>query len=117
MVDKAYITPSVIKWARETAHMSLETAASKVPVSLERLVQWESGASQPTIRQAEILAKAYKRPFALFFLPKPPIDFTPLQDFRRKVAGPLTTGSIFIIREIRQRQAWTREYYEENGEA
>lgn len=97
--------------------MNLETAAKSIPVSPEKLAQWESGASKPTIRQAEVLAKTYKRPFALLFLPKPPLDFTPLQDFRRKVAGPLSTSSVFIIREIRQRQAWTKAFYEENGEA
>jgi Zn-dependent peptidase ImmA (M78 family)/DNA-binding XRE family transcriptional regulator len=116
MGDKAIITPSVLKWARETAHMSLETAAGKVAATAERLSEWEGGKSQPTIRQAETLAKAYHRPFALFFLPQPPMDFQPLQDFRRNTAGPLNTASVFIIREIRQKQAWTREFYEESGE-
>jgi Zn-dependent peptidase ImmA (M78 family) len=97
--------------------MSIETAASKVPVQPEKLAQWESGAAQPTIRQAEILANAYRRPLALFFLPQLPHDFMPLQDYRRKTAGPLTTASVFIIREIQQRQAWAREFCEENGES
>jgi transcriptional regulator with XRE-family HTH domain len=117
VADKAYITPTVIKWARETAHMTLEVAASKVSVQPERLAQWEAGATQPTIRQAETLAKTYKRPFALFFLPQPPRDFMPLQDFRRKTAGALTTAAVFIIREMQQRQAWVRDFYEENGES
>lgn len=69
MADKANITPKVLKWARTTAHMSLEVAASKIPVSPDKLAQWESGDAQPTIRQAEILAKAYRRLLALFFLP------------------------------------------------
>ncbi|HEY4205532.1 MAG TPA: XRE family transcriptional regulator, partial [Puia sp.] len=116
VADKANITPAVIKWARETAHMSLEAASSKVSVQPDRLSQWETGALQPTIRQAEALAKAYKRPFAFFFLPQPPRDFMPLQDFRRKTAGPLTTASVFIIREMQQRQAWARDFYEESDE-
>jgi len=96
--------------------MPLEIAAAKVSVQPERLAQWEAGTAQPTIRQAETLAKAYKRPFALFFLPQPPHDFMPLQDFRRKMAGPLSTAAVFIIREMQQRQAWARDFYEENGE-
>ena len=35
-------------------------------------------------QQAKSLAKAYKRPFALFFLPDIPKDFLPLQDYRKK---------------------------------
>ncbi|HRG07969.1 MAG TPA: XRE family transcriptional regulator [Cyclobacteriaceae bacterium] len=116
MADKANITPKVLKWARESARMTEEVAAAKVPISVEKLKEWEDGVSLPTIRQAEILAKAYRRPFALFFLPDVPRDFQPLQDFRNKDAKPLSTGSIFIIREIQQKQAWIRDVYEESRE-
>ena len=74
------------------------------------------GASFPTIRQAQSLAKAYKRPFALFFLPDIPNDFQPLQDFRKPGSKELSTSSIFIIREIQQKQAWISEVNEENNE-
>nr|MBI1230403.1 ImmA/IrrE family metallo-endopeptidase [Cytophagales bacterium] len=76
----------------------------------------QRGESQPTIRQAQTLAKAYKRPFALFFLPDIPRDFQPLQDFRKPGAKPLTTSSIFIIREIQQKQAWISDVNSENKE-
>ena len=75
--------------------MPLETAAARVHVALEKLVEWESGASQPTIKQAETLAKAYKRSFAIFFLPEEPRDFTPLQDFRKKNAKPRNSVGIY----------------------
>lgn len=117
MVDKAYITPIVFKWARESAKMTAETAAIKVNVPAERLLEWEAGASQPTIKQAQTLAKAYKRPFALFFLPDIPRDFQPLQDFRRSDSKSLSTGSVFMIREIQQKQAWISETNRENSEA
>jgi len=116
MADKAFITPIVLKWARESARMSEETAAAKVSVSVGKLIEWEDGTSQPTIRQAQTLAKAYKRPFALFFLSEIPRDFQPLQDFRKSGSTPLTTSSIFIIREIQQKQAWIRDVYSENNE-
>ena len=116
MGDKAYITPNVLKWARESARMSEETAAAKVSVTVEKLKEWELGTSQPTIRQAQNLAKAYKRPFALFFLPDIPRDFQPLQDFRKKGSKELTTSSIFIIREIQQKQAWISDVYAEDNE-
>jgi Zn-dependent peptidase ImmA (M78 family)/DNA-binding XRE family transcriptional regulator len=116
MADKAFITPAVAKWARETAHMTLEIAAEKVSISPERLKEWENGQGQPTILQAQKLAAIYHRPFALFFLPQPPYDFTPLQDFRRKTASSLGTASTFILREIRQKQAWVKDFFEESGE-
>jgi Zn-dependent peptidase ImmA (M78 family)/transcriptional regulator with XRE-family HTH domain len=116
MADKAYITPKVLRWSRESARISEEIAAAKVSVSVEKLREWEEGISEPTINQAQTLAKAYKRPFALFFLPDIPNDFQPLQDFRKKDSKPLGTGSIFIIREIQQKQAWISEVNEENKE-
>ncbi|SFE44026.1 Zn-dependent peptidase ImmA, M78 family [Chitinophaga sp. CF118] len=115
MADKAYITPKVLRWARESARISLETAAAKVNVTAEKLSEWEEGVELPTIRQAETLAKSYKRPFALFFLPEVPRDFQPLQDFRKDSAKELGTASVFIIREIQQKQTWTREVYEDEG--
>jgi Zn-dependent peptidase ImmA (M78 family) len=116
VAEKAYITPNVLKWARESARISEEIAAAKVSVSVEKLIEWEIGINQPTIRQAQTLAIAYKRPFALFFLPEIPKDFQPLQDFRKKGSKVLGTASIFIIREIQQKQSWISEVNEGNNE-
>lgn len=116
MANKAYITPNVLKWARESSRMSEETAAAKVSVTEDKLKEWELGSSQPTIKQAQTLAKSYKRPFALFFLPEVPRDFQPLQDYRKKGAKALTTSSIFIIREIQQKQNWISDVFVENKE-
>lgn len=58
MADKAFITPKVLKWARESARMSLESAAGKVNIAVEKLEAWEDGEQQPPIKQAETLAKA-----------------------------------------------------------
>jgi Zn-dependent peptidase ImmA (M78 family)/transcriptional regulator with XRE-family HTH domain len=116
MAEKAFITPNVLKWARESAKMTELIAAAKVSVTVEKLKEWEDGINQPTIRQAQTLAKAYKRPFALFFLPDIPRDFQPLQDFRKSGSKSLTTSSIFIIREIQQKQAWLSDVYSDNQE-
>ena len=116
MAEKAYITAKVFKWARESAKITEEIAASKAAVPIEKFREWETGNNYPTIKQAQKLAKAYKRPFALFFLPDVPTDFQPLQDFRKTGSKELSTSSIFIIREIQQKQAWIREVNEENDE-
>ena len=115
MADKADITPKVLKWARESARITEDIAAAKVNVTVERLREWESGISQPTIRQAQELSKAYKRPFALLFLSDIPNDFQPLRDFRRKGSQPLGTASLFIIREIQQKQSWISSVNQEDG--
>jgi Zn-dependent peptidase ImmA (M78 family)/DNA-binding XRE family transcriptional regulator len=116
MADKAHITPNVLKWARESAKIAEETAARKVAVTKEKIKEWENGESQPTIKQAQKLAKVYKRPFAVFFLPDIPKDFQLLNDFRKNGSKPLTTSSIFIIREIQQKQTWISEANKENNE-
>jgi Zn-dependent peptidase ImmA (M78 family)/transcriptional regulator with XRE-family HTH domain len=116
MAEKAMITPKVLAWARTTAGMTIVVSAAKVAVDPARLVQWENGEAYPTMHQAELLAKAYRRPLALFFLPDIPYDFTPLKDFRSQKSGPLSTASIFIIREIQQKQDWISTTLMENGE-
>ena len=116
MADKAFITPKVIQWARTTAGMTVNVSAAKVSVEPSRLLSWENGEDYPTMHQAQLLAKAYKRPLALFFLPDIPYDFTPLNDFRSQKSGPLSTASIFIIREMQQKQEWISTMLKESGE-
>lgn len=116
MTERANITPKVLKWARESAKISKTDAAAKVSVKLEKIQEWEKGDSAPSLRQAKILAKAYQRSFAIFFLPEPPLDFHPLEDFRKSGSAPLSTSSIFIIREIQQKQSWISENIKDNGE-
>jgi len=61
MANKAYITAKVFKWARESAKITEEIAASKVHVPIEKFKEWENGKDYPTIRQAQKLAKEYKK--------------------------------------------------------
>jgi len=116
MAERALITAKVFKWARESARISEELAASKVSVSVEKIRAWEDGISFPTIKQAQILAKVYKRPFAIFFLPDIPNDFQPLQDFRKTGSKELSTPSLFIIREVQQKQSWVSEVKKQSNE-
>jgi Zn-dependent peptidase ImmA (M78 family)/DNA-binding XRE family transcriptional regulator len=117
MSDKANINPSVLKWARESAKLTLETAAKHLTVDKNKIDDWEKGISKPTIKQAEKLAKFYKRPFAVFFLSKIPADFHTLKDFRKENSKPLSTATIFILREIQQKQSWLRDISIESGES
>jgi Zn-dependent peptidase ImmA (M78 family) len=83
---EAIINPELLVWARDSAGLTIEAAASKAHVKPERLAEWESGAARPTVNQLRLLAEAFKRPLAVFYLPKPPKSFDVLRDFRGKGA-------------------------------
>src|SRR5580698_6552718 len=70
--------PEVLKWAREKAFgPQISTLADKIPASLPEIsaaqvAEWEKGDARPSFVQVKHLAKLYRRPLAVFFLPKPP---------------------------------------------
>jgi Zn-dependent peptidase ImmA (M78 family)/DNA-binding XRE family transcriptional regulator len=117
MSEKAHITPAVITWARKSAKLSLTEAAMKIPVDATKLEAWENGDEFPTVKQAEKLAKSYRRPLAVLFLPEVPKDFQTLQDFRSRKPKDFSTALVFIMREVQEKQAWMREVLIENQES
>ena len=66
MKNPALITPSVMKWARETAGMSVEDAVARFAKSVAKSItaqtvkNWESGKGAPTYRQLEKVAQLRK---------------------------------------------------------
>jgi Zn-dependent peptidase ImmA (M78 family) len=50
----------------------LESLSKKCNINQEAILKWETGLDYPTINQAKNLAKAYKMPFATFYLSEPP---------------------------------------------
>lgn len=119
MAEKAYITPEILKWARVSAKISLEKAASTVSKTCtkEKIEEWESPQCKdlPTISQVEKLAKLYRRPLSVFYLPEIPTDFQTLRDFRSK-KSEFSTGLIFMMREIQDKQSWISTLFSENEE-
>ncbi len=99
---KALINPELLVWARKTAGLGLEEASAKADVKPERLEQWETGEQAPTLNQLRKLARAYRRPIAVFYLPKPPKDFQPLRDFRSLTPGTGRFQSPRLIFEMRR---------------
>lgn len=79
----AHINPKMLVWSRNTVKLTVELAAEKIGVKTEKLEAWEKGESFPTVKQLYKVANVYKRPFALFYFPKPPKHFKPLKDFRK----------------------------------
>lgn len=81
--QRAPVRPEVLRWARESAAMSVNEAASRIGVKPTRLILAEGGEAQLTLNQARKAADLYERPFAVLFLPSPP-DEDPLElQFRR----------------------------------
>lgn len=77
------IKPSILIWARESLGLTVAEVAAKFDKDRNTVQQWESGETSPTLAQLEKLAyNIYKRPLAVFFLPEPPKESTPKQDFR-----------------------------------
>lgn len=81
--SNAYINHEMLTWARKTVKLSVELAAKKIGVKMEKLESWEKGEEFPTIKQLYKIVNVYKRPFALFYFPIPPKHFKPLKDFRK----------------------------------
>lgn len=79
---KMPINPEVLKWARESIGYSIENAAKKLSVDVNKLELWEKGEDYPTYGQLKKISNAYKRISAVFFLPKPPKDHKLPKDFR-----------------------------------
>ncbi|MFN8469593.1 MAG: XRE family transcriptional regulator [Caldilineaceae bacterium] len=80
---RALITAEVLLWARTRINMPLEIAAKKLDVEPERLAAWERGEDYPSFSKAKDIARVYKRPLAIFYLPEPPDATDMLHDFRR----------------------------------
>lgn len=105
---KANITPAVLAWARERMGLNRAVAAGRIGVTAERLAAWEMGDRSPTIAQLRKAAHVYRRPLALFFMPKPPASIeTRLRDFRRLPdADDLRSAELAaeILRAVSQRE-------------
>jgi Zn-dependent peptidase ImmA (M78 family) len=118
---KATINPALLTWARTTAgYDDLSAAAEKLKVDEDQLAAWETGAEQPTISQLRKLAELYKRPLAVLYLPKPPMNFQPMHDFRRLPELGVRRFSPELTLEIRraqERRQLALELFEEAGDA
>jgi len=105
-IIRAEVNPELLTWSREYIGLDHDHAARKAGVSRDKLRSWEMGDSLPTLRQARLLAKAYKRPCAFFYLQDPPELPPELPDFRRlpDTERGLTPALVYEIQRTRFRQ-------------
>jgi Zn-dependent peptidase ImmA (M78 family)/transcriptional regulator with XRE-family HTH domain len=112
----ALIEPSLLLWARTVAGISLADAAKKAKTTPDALEKWEEGATQPSVAKLRVLATAYKRPIAVFYLPHPPKDFTPLRDYRRRnfdTAVSQSSALLYAERRAHERREAALDLFED----
>lgn len=111
------VKPSILKWARESAGLSLEEAAAKVGIRDARGVSGEDRLLALETEDGEVsrpvllkMAKVYRRPLVSFYLEEPPVRGDRGEDFRT-LPDQHTAGEPIVdalVRDIRSRQAMVR---------
>jgi Zn-dependent peptidase ImmA (M78 family) len=76
------INPAVLEWTLRESGRSATELAEAVDVDGRLLQGWLAGKERPSSAQLRKLAKALKRPTAVFLLPKPPKSAVPRVEFR-----------------------------------
>ncbi len=119
MSEPIPVNPDLLKWARETAGLSVDDVVRKMKrkrVTAETVLSWENGEDSPSYPQLERIAyEIYKRPLALFFFPEPPQEETPKQSFRtlpEYAIERLPERIRFLIRKARVMQLNLAELYD-----
>lgn len=115
------IRPQILRWARETAGLSLENAARAVGLKeawgqkgWERLAAMEAGTEEPPRSLLVKMAKAYRRSLLVFYLNQPPRTGDRGQDFRT-LPGPERYNAELdaLIRDVKARQGLIRSMLED----
>jgi Zn-dependent peptidase ImmA (M78 family) len=120
------VNPKILKWARETAALTLEDAAKKLSINesrgisaINRLIALESGTVTPSRPMLVKMAKQYRRPLLVFYMSSPPRIGDRGKDFRTLPAGYSIAENALLdalIRDIRARQSMVRSALETEDE-
>src|SRR5262249_20871198 len=117
---KSRAIPAMLKWCREKAGFTVDVVAKLEGITPATLNEWESGHGSPSLARLRSLAKRYKRPTMVFYLPAPPREFNIVKDLRTlrndRQSG-YSPGLRLAIRIAQERQAWASSYLEETGAA
>ncbi len=120
MRDEAIITPSVLRWARESIRISLADAAQDSGYQVTTIQQWEEGQRKISMAQLRILAKIYKLAITTFYLPEPPAITRRTLIDRRILPG---TGDILspelqlLIDSLEIKQGWLSQFIKDSNRA
>lgn len=115
MSNRIQIKPELFQWAQERSQLSLDKLCEKFP----KYPKWMSGELNPTMKQLEKFADQTYTPFGFFFLPEPPVEHLPIQDFRTvsdQDVPPFSPHLLDTIYAVQMRQEWMRNFLIEEGE-
>jgi Zn-dependent peptidase ImmA (M78 family) len=112
------VNPEILRWARETAGLSLGRAAVAIGLkdtrkgrAIERLTALEEGKEFPSRNLLAKMAEKYHRPLLVFYLDAPPAKGDRGEDFRS--IPDRQTGSEALVdallRDVRARQDAVRD--------
>jgi Zn-dependent peptidase ImmA (M78 family) len=107
MMARVQVKPEILRWACERSRLD----DTELGVRFPHVEAWERGDERPTFKQLEEFAKATHTPLGYFFLPEPPVERLPIQDFRT-VRDAITQPSADLLDTIytmQRRQGWLRE--------
>ena len=119
------INPDILRWARETAGLSIEEAAGKLGIydargisAKDRLLAFERGDHEPSRPLLVKMAKTYRRSLLNFYLSAPPRKGDRGEDFRslpnrHTAVEPLVE---VVLRDIRARQSMVRSVLDDDEE-
>jgi Zn-dependent peptidase ImmA (M78 family) len=120
------VNPDILKWARETAGLTLEEAAERVDINAakgvpgnERLAQYEAGQKEPSRPLLRRMAKQYRRPLTAFYMSAAPRVGQRGQDFRTLPPDHSRADDAMVdalIRDVRARQEIVRALLAEEDE-
>ena len=107
MIQQLPINRRTLKWARESANISVEEVAYRMKKATATVEDWEKeGGESPTYIQLEKLSyEIYKRPIAVFFFPEPPEEVNPRGSFRTLPASELDDLPSTFLKLFRDAQA------------
>jgi Zn-dependent peptidase ImmA (M78 family)/transcriptional regulator with XRE-family HTH domain len=121
------VNPEILRWARESAGLSLEQAVQKLDISdargvaaTDRLAALEAGAVEPSRPMVVRMAKQYRRPLLAFYLPSPPRKGDRGQDFRTLPEDYSPSNEAILdalISDLLARQALVRAALEDEDES
>lgn len=121
------VNPDILRWARETAGLSLGEAAAKLDIGEargvppeKRLAAYEEGEGEPSRSLLVRMAKQYHRPLLTFYLPARPKSVERGEDFRTLPPEHSRAQDALVdalIRDVRARQQMVRAALEDEEEA
>ena len=121
------VNPDILRWARETAGLSLDDAAAKLDLreargtpGVRRLAAYEAGEREPSRPLLVRMAKQYRRPLLTFYMSTAPRLGERGEDYRTLPPEYSRAQDVLLdalIRDVRARQQMIRAALEDEEEA